>query len=189
MRVRAMLLGLSAAIALAFGAAPANAPAASAAAVPATLHRIIVKLCDAGGSTLSSAARLQRQSGLAPEAISAPAARNGFSVARTRGVLPGLHVIQIVPQTAGESLETTLVRLRADPAVEYAEPDQRRHALAVPNDPLYHASTGATGQWYLQNPTAAGAPSAVDALDAWTTHDGAGPCQWRNTCNDTVSCG
>ena len=174
MRVRAGLLGWSALIWLAFsvGAAPVNPPSAPPAPVPAATHRIILKLRTADSPTPPSADRMQRQSQLEQQAIAALAARNNISVWRTRSILPGLRVIEITPQRAGESLQVTLARLRADPAVQYAEPDQRRHALSVPNDPLFVPSPGATGQWYLLNPIASGDPGAVDAVDAWTTSTG-----------------
>ena len=142
MRIRAMVLGLSAAICLAFGtsAAPTNPPRVQAAVEPTTLHRIIVKLRGAGNATLSSAARPLRQSALGPDAIAALAARNNLTVGSTRSILPGLHVMNIVPQTTGESLRAILTRLRADPKVEYGEPDQRRNAVAARNDPLFVAT-------------------------------------------------
>ena len=55
-----------------------------------------------------------------------------------------MHVLRIEPR-AGESFARQLERMRADPDVEFAVPDERRFPHAVPNDPLYH------GQWYLQN--------------------------------------
>jgi len=151
MRIRAMVLGLSAAICLAFGtsAAPTNPPRAQAAVEPTTLHRIIVKLRGAVSATLSSAARALRQSAPGSDAIAALAGRNNLTVGSTRSILPGLHVMNIVPQTSGESLQAILTRLRADPKVEYGEPDQRRYAVAARNDPLFVATPGATGQWYL----------------------------------------
>ena len=57
------------------------------------------------------------------------------------------------------SSQQTLELLRADPDVEFAEPDQRRFPHAIPNDTLF------PGQWYLQK--AATTPSAVDAVGAW----------------------
>src|ERR1700676_5552848 len=110
MRVRTMVLGLSAAICLAFGtsAAPTNPPRAQAALAPNTVHRIIVKLRGAGRAALSSAARAQRHPTQAPEAIAAlaaiaaVAARNNLTVGRTRSILPGLHVLEIMPQTSGK---------------------------------------------------------------------------------------
>ena len=174
MRTRSVVLGLSAAICLAFAssAAPTNPPGVRAAAAPTPVHRVIIKLRTAAdlGSSSSSAARAQRQVAPAAQALAELAVRNEFTLRRARSILPGLQVIDIVPQTAGESLQASLARLRADPAVEYAEPDQRRHVLAAPNDPLYLPTSGSTGQWYLQN--SGTTPSAVDALDAWTTTTG-----------------
>jgi len=65
-------------------------------------------------------------------------------------------------------------RLGADPDVEYAVIDQRRHRLLVPNDPLYaqgpaiSGSTGgpAVGQWYLRAP-AGEIASSINAPSAW----------------------
>ena len=67
---------------------------------------------------------------------------------------------------SGESLATTLARLRADPAVEYAEPDYRRFIHAAPNDPLFQ-----TQQWHLKNDSST--PSAIDAVSAWDMTQGA----------------
>ena len=161
-----MVLGLSAAISLVFAtsAAPTNPPVAHTAVSAPAIHRVIVKLRATGSAVLSSAAREQRQ-GMPSEAIAALAARNEFTLGRTRNILPGLHVMEIAPQSAGESLQASLARLRADPAVEYAEPDQRRHVLVAPNDPLFAPGAGSTGQWYLQNSSMTA--SDVDATDAW----------------------
>ena len=76
--------------------------------------------------------------------------------------MAGLQALQVEPATSGESVATTLARLRADPAVQFADIDQRRYPHAAPNDPLF------AGQWYLQK--AAATPSAVDAVGAWNTH-------------------
>jgi serine protease len=67
--------------------------------------------------------------------------------------------MHVLPAVAGESLAATLARLRTDPAVVYAEIDQRRYVHAEPDDPLY------LDQWYLQNASAT--PSAVDAETTW----------------------
>jgi serine protease len=76
--------------------------------------------------------------------------------------------------------------LAADPAVEYAVPDQVRRAHAIPIDPLYGSNTSsvalpytpAAGQWYLRKPTAS-APatttqlvSSIDAETAWSLQTG-----------------
>src|SRR5439155_9611018 len=64
-------------------------------------------------------------------------------------------------------------RLAAQPDVEYADVDERKYALAAPNDPLYPnnqtTATPAVGQWYLRAPTSAtivNATSVVSAIDA-----------------------
>ena len=90
--------------------------------------------------------------------VAALTARSGARLVAHRPITALIHAVQ-VEAAAGEPAAATLARLRADPEVEYAVPDERRYIHAAPNDPLYG------GQWYLQ--TAAATPSAVDALDAW----------------------
>jgi serine protease len=79
--------------------------------------------------------------------------------------------------------------LRHDPAVEFAEVDQRRYAHALPpDDPLFSAPLDAattntsmrSGQWFMQTPSATvvvnGTPtldlSATDAISAWAITTG-----------------
>ena len=95
-----------------------------------------------------------------PERVQAIATRAGLRVLATRHIFAGMHVLQVAPGT--ESAAQTLARLRADPQVQYAEPDQRRHAMATPNDPLF------SGQWYMQDTQ----PAAVDAVAAWNVTTG-----------------
>ena len=99
------------------------------------------------------------------------AQRVQVTLRESRQIAGFLHVMQVEPAVSGESVAATLARLRADPAVEYAEPDQRRYAHAAPNDPLYAVQPGQSGQWYLQNDFAT-TPSAVDAVTAWATTTG-----------------
>ena len=67
---------------------------------------------------------------------------------------------------SGEDRVTSLT----DRDVEYAEPDQRRYAHAVPNDTLYPAVDAShPGQWYMQNPATISAPAAVNAEAAKVT--------------------
>jgi len=125
----------------------------------AAAEPLIVKLRT--GAVVAGSA--QPQAGVASERISALAARSGVRLVAHRPVTALIHAVQ-VELAAGESLATTLARLRADPEVEYAVRDERRYIHAAPNDPLYPQ------QWYLQ--TAAATPSAVDALDAWAVTTG-----------------
>ncbi|TMH08281.1 MAG: hypothetical protein E6H67_01670, partial [Betaproteobacteria bacterium] len=66
-------------------------------------------------------------------------------------------------------------RLSLDSEVEYAVPDQRRHLVAAPNDPLYAAGPigngPAVGQWYLRAPTGA-VQSSINVEPAWNVTTG-----------------
>ena len=181
MRIRGGGLGGSAALCLAFAtlamAADVRAVPAAPAATP--VHRIIVRLrvdtpsgaAPASSQAAASPAREQRQMAVEAQALGDLAARNELTLRRARRILPGLQAIELTPRDPGQSLQATLARLRADPAVLYAEADQQRHVLAAPNDPLYLPTPGATGQWYLQAPVVSlsthATPSALDAIDAW----------------------
>ena len=61
-------------------------------------------------------------------------------------------------------------QLALDADVEYAVPDERRHHLAAPNDPLYgDGQTGSepsVGQWYLRAP-AGDIQSSINVEPAW----------------------
>ena len=133
--------------------APAHALAAPtpplpAAAPAATVARFIVRL-----RTTPASAAYQP----APDRVAALAAHHGLVVAEARHIVSGMHLLRVTPRP-GESAAQTLARLRADPAIEYAEVDARRRPLATPDDTLF------TGQWYLQNSE----PAAVNAAAAWT---------------------
>ena len=106
--------------------------------------------------------------------VSRLATRTGVSMARSRQVTPSMHVLFLKQTAYGVDVASTLEKLRADPAVEFADIDQRRYALSLPDDPLFVASSGATGQWYMQTPTTTGCDpiigcdlSATDAVSAW----------------------
>lgn len=102
-----------------------------------------------------------------PAAVTALAHRARLQLNRSRRIAGRLHVLRVIPLTPGDTVQTTLARVQADPAVEYAQIDQRRYAHALPNDPLF---PGPPGQWYLQNGSAT--PSAVEAVTAWDTTTG-----------------
>jgi len=73
----------------------------------------------------------------------------------------GSGLLLVKPQ-AGESVDDVVARLRANPAVEFAEPNTTVHATLTPNDTLYASSQQA-------RLTQIGVPSAWD-----TTTGGAG---------------
>jgi serine protease len=151
-------------LALSAGVGPGTATRAQGVAVAAPVYRILVKFRTDKSSALPAA-----QPRVRTEEVAALALRQGLALRRERAVLPRLHVLEV--QTQGtDSLAALLARVRSDPAVVYAEPDQRRHVSSTPNDPLYGPTTGATGQWYLQ--LSSSTPSALDAIDAWSASTG-----------------
>jgi serine protease len=127
--------------------APHLAFAQTGAAADTVPERFIVKL------------RMAPATG-SPQQVEAIARHAGLRVISARHIFGGMHVLQVAP--GGGSAAQTLARLRADPQVQYAEPDQRRHALSTPDDPLF------AGQWYMQDTQ----PAAVDAVDAWNVTTG-----------------
>jgi serine protease len=102
------------------------------------------------------------------------ARRAGLAIAISRQITPLMHVLYLPRSVYGAGVEATLATLRRDPAVKFADVDQRRYARAVvpktPNDPLFQPSSGATGQWFMLTPTTTSATSdwsATDAVSAW----------------------
>jgi serine protease len=102
--------------------------------------------------------------------VSSLAARVGLSMTKSRQLTAAMHVIFLRQTLYGADVESALTALRADPAVEFADIDQRRYPMSLPNDPLFVATSGATGQWYMQTPSGAvgtGDLAATDAVSAW----------------------
>jgi serine protease len=100
----------------------------------------------------------------AGDSVEALGRRAGLKARSLRRLGRDLHVLEVERAAPGDSLEATLERLSADPAVEFAEPDARMRPHRVPNDP------GFTGQWFLHEngPGIDGTiASAVDAVAAW----------------------
>lgn len=174
----APLLTLLAAIAVsALGPAPAQAaaergPLRSAASAPdedPNGARVIVKFKAQGGLMQALSASTPRAQG--PQAASLLAQRFGLTL-RDGRVVDARS--QVVFGDRSLSSAALAARLGADPDVEYAVPDYRRHALAAPNDPLYAASptiSPPAGQWYLRAPNST-LVSAIDAEAAWSLTTG-----------------
>ncbi len=156
--LRCAALGLVVSIAaLSAGAADtefnpvARQPRTSAAA---TSVGVIFKLrADGAGATIS---KLSTGS----DRTQAMAKRTGLNMNLRREISSALLASTI--ELGDSSADQVLERLRADPAVEFAVPDHRRFAQAVPNDPLF------AGQWYLQSTEV----SAVNAVGAWDLETG-----------------
>jgi serine protease len=112
------------------------------------------------------------------------AVRTGLAMAKSRQITPSMHVLYLQKTIYGADVDATLKKLRADPAVLFADVDQRRYALSIPpNDPLFVPTAGASGQWYMLTPSAntimLGNPpvatmdlSATDAQSAWAITTG-----------------
>ena len=96
--------------------------------------------------------------------------RTGITMAGSRQFAPSMHVVFLRETLYGADVTAALDKLRADPAVEFADVDARRYPHALPNDPLFVATATASGQWYMLTPSAATPTSdaaATDAVSAW----------------------
>jgi serine protease len=162
-----LLCGLLGATAASFGAEkgplrplvhePTEDPSGARVIVKYKADSTLMRIQSAGGSSAAVAGPQQARSlgqrlGLT--------LRDGRTLGRRSQVLHGDRSL---------SSRALADKLAADPDIEYAVPDLRRHALAVPNDPLFAASAGTSpqaGQWYLRAPDATLA-SAINAVGAW----------------------
>jgi serine protease len=96
--------------------------------------------------------------------------RTGIAVTGSRQFAPSMHVVILEKTLYGTDVATTLDKLRADPAVAFADVDERRYAQTLPNDPLFVPTATASGQWYMLTPSTATPTSdaaATDAVSAW----------------------
>jgi serine protease len=109
------------------------------------------------------------------------AQRSGLAMARSRQMTPSMHVLFLQKMLYGADVNAVLKKLRADPAVQFADVDQRRYAHSVPDDPLFMPTAGSSGQWFMQPPsavtvvlggTATQDLSATDAVSAWAITTG-----------------
>ncbi|MFT3818068.1 MAG: S8 family serine peptidase [Rubrivivax sp.] len=129
--------------------------------------RVIVKYKALGRLMRDGSAATATVAG--PRLAAAMAQRHGLRLADGRGIDRRTQVL-----LGGRDLTSAelAARLAADDEVEYAVPDQRRHALAVPSDPLFTTSASlAAGQWYLRAPNATFV-SAINAVGAWDVSTG-----------------
>jgi serine protease len=97
--------------------------------------------------------------------------RTGIAVTGSRQFAPSMHVVFLEKTLYGADVATMLDKLRADPAVAFADVDERRYAHTLPNDPLFVPTPPtASGQWYMLTPSTATPTSdaaATDAVSAW----------------------
>jgi serine protease len=117
--------------------------------------------------------------------VAALTQRTGIALARSRQITPSMHVLLLPKRLYGGDVTATLARLRADPAVAFADVDARRYPLLVPDDPLFQptpaANEPASGQWYLATPSTTPITlegnstvdlAATDAVSAWNITTG-----------------
>ena len=96
--------------------------------------------------------------------------RTGIATTGSRQFSPSMHVVLLEKTLYGADVATVLDKLRADPAVAFADVDARRYPHAMPNDPLFMPTATASGQWYMLTPSTATPTSdaaATDAVSAW----------------------
>ena len=101
--------------------------------------------------------------------------RTGIAMLRSRQFAPSMHVVFLEKTLYGADVATVLDKLRADPAVAFADVDERRYAQAQPNDPLFVPTATASGQWFMLTPSTATPTSdaaATDAVSAWGVTQG-----------------
>ena len=128
--------------------------------------RVIVKLKSESSLMQALSART---AGARPAHAQALGARLGMTLTDGRALGPRTQVLKAQGLTSRELAD----RLAAQPDVEYVSIDERKFALAAPNDPLYASGqTGTvppTGQWYLRAPTSstiANSASIVGSINA-----------------------
>lgn len=148
-----------------------GAAAHRAAAIQAPQARVIV----AFKADAASVRRTPLSAQHSAQAVTDEAQRRANGLATHAGVtLAAGRVLgertQVV-MARGLDSATLAARLASHPELAYAEPDRRRRATWVPNDPLFKAGPASglgpeVGQWYLATPDAT-IRAAVNAQGAW----------------------
>ena len=84
------------------------------------------------------------------------------TMAFARAMSGGAHVVGLHAALTSEAATALAQRLSADPAIEYAEPDERWFALGAPTDPLFRRQWGFGSE-----------PGAANFIPAWRISTGA----------------
>lgn len=144
---------------------PASAPAPQA-----SFDRFIVKYRDGAAATRSTAALVSSvnaaasHAGVAGMKTAANGSRSALTVQHLRTLAVGGEVIKLSHVLGRTEADALLAQLRADPAVEYAQPDYIKHRFDVtPDDPGFNL------QWHYTHPAA-----GIHAPEAWDTSAGEG---------------
>ncbi len=105
----------------------------------------------------------------------------GADVRPVHNLYGQIDVLSVSQPMTPYEMGPLLAQIRADPGVEYAEPDAWRYVAqttmtATPDDPHFSAGSDANGtwngQWYLL-PSSSATPSAISATSVWPTNAGA----------------
>jgi serine protease len=152
--------------------------------------RLVVGFRATAGNTVVTAVRLRKQAQsinmvqakTSDADVAGLAQRTGLAMALSRQMTPSMHVVFLQKTLYGADVNAVLEKLRTDPAVQFAGVDQRRYAHSPPpDDPLFRPTAGASGQWFMQTPSATtilvnGVAtqdlSATDAISAWAITTG-----------------
>jgi serine protease len=156
-RLCATAAALSLASMVGCGAGHESPPEAATAQEVTTTDRLIVQY-------RSGSDGARRRAMAAPTATTAALQRAGVSVqAQHRNAL-GAHVLHLSREHSVADLQALATRLKSeDPTIEFAEPDLRMHAAAIPTDPLY------AQQWHYFDPV-----GGLHLPDAWDLASGSG---------------
>ena len=149
-------------------AVPADSLAQSIAPARVDRARVIVKLKAESPTAREKSVQSTGERGMRASALARSvgrAMRDGIALSDREQVV----------LADGITSEALAQRLSLEKDVEYAVPDERRHILAAPNDPLYvsgpEPNGPAVGQWYLRAP-AGEAKASIDAETAWSATTG-----------------
>jgi serine protease len=148
MKYAAALLLAFAICATAVGQTVENNGLAGRSRSPAAVDQLIVKW-----KSQAAASSATTDTGRAAKLASS----TGLGVRHKLSISADTEVLQLSAPAQAAELHSILSTLSADPNVEYAVPDERRYAHAIPNDPLV------VEQWYFLGAQ----PSATRAEQAW----------------------
>lgn len=99
----------------------------------------------------------------------------GVGMLQRRGISNYMDGMQLQTPLNRKDFAKALAQLNADPNVEFAVEDKRRHIMALPDDQYFTAGSNRTGQWYLNDPAANSQwVSAINAISAWNYSTGGG---------------
>jgi serine protease len=152
------------------GTAPGAKVMLTSAPAQASFDRFIVKYQDGTAAQRSPAAALSAlnaaatRAGIAGMKVGANGVSTALTLRHLRKLAAGADLIKLSRGLTQTETNALLAQLRADPAVQYAQPDYIRHHFdVIPNDPRFDL------QWHYTHPTA-----GIKAPTAWDTSTGAG---------------